>query len=73
MILSYIFGLLVATSGLAKAVNITGYEYVVVGVFGGSGGVSRDGVVVVFTLIITGLKEQCLVTGQSTLGRPTHS
>ncbi|KAJ6188998.1 hypothetical protein N7519_003906 [Penicillium mononematosum] len=37
MILSYIFGLLVATSGLAKAVNITGYEYVVVGSGAGGG------------------------------------
>ncbi|KAJ5951272.1 uncharacterized protein N7479_009685 [Penicillium vulpinum] len=37
MILSYIFGLLVATSGLAEAVHITGYEYVVVGSGAGGG------------------------------------
>lgn len=37
MILSYIFGLLVATSSLAKAVNITGYKYVIVGSGASSG------------------------------------
>ncbi|KAJ5783604.1 CAZyme family AA3 [Penicillium psychrosexuale] len=37
MILAYIFGLLVATSGVAKAVELTGYEYVIVGSGAGGG------------------------------------
>src|SRR3954466_634386 len=37
MILSHLFGLLVATAGVSTAVNITGYEYVVVGSGAGGG------------------------------------
>lgn len=37
MILPRVFGLLAATAGVAKAVNITGYEYVVVGSGAGGG------------------------------------
>ncbi|KAJ5469509.1 hypothetical protein N7539_009127 [Penicillium diatomitis] len=37
MILPHLFGLLAATAGVASAVNITGYEYVVVGSGAGGG------------------------------------
>jgi choline dehydrogenase len=37
MILPHLFGLLAATAGVANAVNITGYEYVVVGSGAGGG------------------------------------
>ncbi|KAJ5635463.1 uncharacterized protein N7484_008776 [Penicillium longicatenatum] len=37
MFIPHLFGLLAATAGLAKAVNITGYEYVVVGSGAGGG------------------------------------
>lgn len=37
MIIPHLFGLLAATAGLAQAVNITGYEYVVVGSGAGGG------------------------------------
>ena len=37
MILPHLFGLLAATAGVANALNITGYEYVVVGSGAGGG------------------------------------